>query len=94
MSKFKASNYTAYNSRFGFDKYEYLYNLMSELFSLTPFDEKDFEDDTSFVYSGMNVFIDTKLGSYCEVSGSGWLPIETRIKLHQDKIKAFKKYII
>lgn len=94
MNKFKASYYAVYNSRFGFDKYEYLYNLMSELFSLIPFDEKDFEDDTSFVYSEMNVFIDKKLGSYCEVSGSGWLPIETRIKLHQDKIKAFKKDII
>lgn len=94
MSKFKASDYNAYNLRFGFDKYKYLYDLMTELFALISFDEKDFEDDTSFVYSGTNVFIDKKFGSYCEVTGSGWLPIETRIKMHQDKIKAFKKDII
>lgn len=94
MSKFKASDYAAYNSRFGFDKYQHLYDLMSELFSLLNFEEKNFEDDTCFSFSGMNVFIDKKFGSYCEVSGSGWLPIETRIKLHQDKIKEFKKDII
>lgn len=94
MSKFKASDYADYNSKFGFDKYKYLYDLMSELFSLTPFDEKYFEDDTYFVYSGMNVFIDKKFGSYCEVIGSGWLNIFDRIKLHEDKIKAFKKNII
>ena len=46
MSKFKALDYNAYNSRFGFDKYKYLYDLMTELFALIPFDEKDFEDDT------------------------------------------------
>lgn len=94
MSKFKASDYAAYNSRFGFDKYEYLYNLMSELFSLIPFDEKDFEDDISFVYSGMNVFIDKKFGSYCEIINSGWLPMDERIKLHEQKLAAFKKDII
>lgn len=94
MSKFKASDYAAYNSKFGFDKYKYLYDLMTELFTLIPFDEKDFEDDAFFVYSGMIVFIDKRFGSYCEVTGSGWLNIFDRIKLHEDKIKAFKKDII
>lgn len=94
MGKFKASDYAAYNSKFGYDRYEFLYELMTELFTLIPFDEKDFEDDTSFVYLGMNVFIDKRFGSYCEVIGSGWLKIETRIKIHEDKIKAFKKDII
>ena len=42
----------------------------------------------------MNVFIDKRFGSYCEVTGSGWLNIFDRIKLHEDKIKAFKKDII
>lgn len=94
MSKFKASDYNAYNSRFGFDKYKYLYDLMTELFTLIPVDEKDFEDDTFFIYSGMTVFIDKRFGSYCEVTGSGWLNIFDRIKLHEAKIKTFKKDII
>lgn len=94
MSKFKASNYAAYNSKFGFDKYQYLYDLMTELFALTHFDEKDFNDDTSFTFSGMNVFIDKKFGSYCEISGSGWLNISERVKLHEEKVKAFRKDII
>lgn len=94
MSKFKALDYNVYNSRFGFDKYKYLYDLMTELFALIPFNEKDFEDDTFFAYSGMTVFIDKRFGSYCEVTGSGWLNIFDRIKLHEDKIKAFKKDII
>ena len=94
MIKFKASDYNAYNSRFGFDKYKYLYDLMTELFALIPFDEKDFEDDTFFVYSGMTVFIDKRFGSYCEIINSGWLPMDERIKLHQQKLAAFKKDII
>lgn len=94
MSKFKASNYNAYNSRFGFDKYKYLYDLMTELFALIPFDEKDFEDDIFFVYSGMKVFIDKKNGSYCEIINSGWLPLNERIKLHEHKLAAFKKDIV
>ena len=94
MGKFKASDYVAYNSKFGYDRYKCLYELMTELFALIPFDEKDFEDDTFFVYSGMTVFIDKRFGSYCEVIGSGWLEIENRIKIHEDKIKVFKKDII
>ena len=94
MGKFKASDYNAYNSRFGFDKYKYLYDLMTELFALIPFDEKDFEDDTFFVYSGMNVFIDKRFGSYCEIINSGWLPMDERIKLHEQKLAALKKNII
>lgn len=94
MSKFKASGYNAYNSRFGFDKYKYLYDLMTELFALIPFDEKDFEDDTFFVYSGMTVFIDKRFGSYCEVTGSGWLPIEERLKIHQKKLKQYKQDVV
>lgn len=94
MSKFKASDYAAYNSRFGFDKYKYLYDLMTELYYLTPFEDKNFEDDTFFIYSGMTVFIDKKFGSYCEIIGSGWLNIFDRIKLHEQKIKEFKKDII
>lgn len=94
MSKFKASDYNAYNSIFGFDKYKYLYDLMTKLFALIPFDEKDFEDDSFFVFSGMKVFIDKKNGSYCEIINSGWLPLNERIKLHENKIAAFKKDII
>ena len=94
MSKFKASDYNAYNSRFEFDKYKYLYDLMTELFALIPFDEKDFEDDSFFVFSGMKVFIDKKNGSYCEIINSGWLPMDERIKFHEQKLAAFKKDII
>ena len=54
MSKFKASEYNAYNSRFGFDKYKYLYDLMTELFALIPFDEKDFEELMNDVYRQRN----------------------------------------
>ena len=94
MSKFKASDYNAYNSRFGFDKYKQLYGLMQELFTLLHFEEKNYEDDSFFVFSGMNVFIDKKNGSYCEIINSGWLPMDERIKLHEQKLVAFKKDII
>lgn len=94
MSKFKASDYNAYNSIFGFNKYKYLYDLMTELFALIPFDEKDFEDDSFFVFSDMKVFIDKRFGSYCEIINSGWLSMDERIKLHQQKLAAFKKDII
>jgi hypothetical protein len=94
MSKFKASDYNAYNSKFGFDKYKQLYDLMQELFNLLPFDEKNYEDDSFFVFSGMNVFIDKENGSYCEIINSGWLPMDERIKLHKQKLAAFKKDII
>ena len=94
MSKFKASDYREYNHKFGFDKYKQLYDLMQELFILLPFQEKDYEDDFSFAFSGMNVFIDKKNGSYCEIINSGWLPIDERIKLHQIKIAVFKEDII
>lgn len=94
MSKFKAVDYAEYNKKFGFNKYKYLYSLMEELFTLTPFNENNYDDDTFFVYSGMKVFIDKKNGSYCEVVDSGWLDIEERIKVHKAKIAAFKKNII
>lgn len=94
MSKFKASDYNAYNSRFGFDKYKQLYSLMQELFTLLHFEEKNYEDDSFFVFSGMNVFIDKKNGSYCEIINSGWLPMDERIKLHEQKLAVFKKDII
>ena len=94
MSKFKASDYASCNSRFGFDKYKYLYSLMSEIFSLLPFDEKYYEDDISFQFQGMNVFIDKKFGSYCEIINTSRLPMFLRIKLHEQKLTAFKKNII
>lgn len=83
MSKFKASDYADYNSKLGFDKYKYLYDLMTELFALIPFDEKDFEDDTCFRYKNLMCYIDKENGSYCEVIGTGWLPIHDRIMIHQ-----------
>ena len=94
MSNFKASDYKEYNHKLGFTKYKYLYSLMEELFTLLPFDEKNYEDDSFFVFSGMKVFIDKTSGSYCEIINSGWLPIDERIKLHEQKIKVFKKDII
>lgn len=94
MSKFKASDYNEYNRKFGFDKYKQLYDLMQELFTLLPFEEKNYEDDSFFVFSGMKVFIDKKNGSYCEIINSGWLPMNERIKLHENKLAAFKKDII
>ena len=95
MSKFKASDYASYNSRFGFDKYKYLYNLMSEIFSLLPFDEKYYEDDISFQFKGMNVFIDKKFGSYCEIINTSRLPMLLRVELHKRllyNIKNFKTW--
>lgn len=83
MSKFKASDYNVYNSKFGFDKYKYLYDLMTELFALTPFDEKDFEDDTCFKYKNLNCFVDKENGSYCEVIGSGWFSLPDRVIIHK-----------
>jgi hypothetical protein len=94
MSNFKAADYKEYNRKFGFDKYKQLYDLMQELFNLLPFDEKNYEDDSFFVFSGMKVFIDKKNGSYCEIINSGWLPMDERIKLHEQKLAAFKKDII
>ena len=55
MSNFKASDYSNYNRKLGFTKYKYLYSLMEELFTLLPFDEKNYEDDSFFVFSG-NLF--------------------------------------
>ena len=83
MSKFKASDYNVYNSKFGFDKYKQLYDLMQELFNLLPFDEKDFEDDTCFKYKNLNCFVDKENGSYCEVIGSGWLSLSDRVIIHK-----------
>lgn len=83
MSKFKASDYNAYNSKFGFDKYKQLYDLMQELFNLLPFDEKDFENDTCFKYKNLNCFVDKENGSYCEVIGSGWLSLSDRVIIHK-----------
>lgn len=94
MSNFKASDYSNYNRKLGFTKYKYLYSLMEELFTLLPFDEKNYEDDSFFVFSGMKVFIDKKFGSYCEIINSGWLHIDERIKLHEQKLAVFKKDII
>ena len=94
MSNFKAADYIEYNCKIGFDKYKYLYSLMEELFNLLPFDEKDFDDDFSFTFSGMNVYIDKKNNSYCEVINTGTLSINERIKIHQEKINFFKKDII
>ena len=94
MSNFKAADYKEYNRKFGFDKYKHLYDLMQELFNLLPFDEKNYEDDSFFVFSGMKVFIDKKNGSYCEIINSGWFPMDERIKLHEQKLAAFKKDII
>ena len=94
MSNFKTADYNEYNNKFGFDKYKQLYDLMQELFNLLSFDEKNYEDDSFFVFSGMKVFIDKKNGSYCEIINSGWLPMDERIKLHEQKLAAFKKDII
>jgi hypothetical protein len=83
MSKFKASDYNVYNSKFGFDKYKQLYDLMQELFNLLPFDEKDFENDTCFKYKNLNCFVDKENGSYCEVIGSGWFSLSDRVIIHK-----------
>lgn len=91
MSKFKASDYNVYNSKFGFDKYKQLYDLMQELFNLLPFDEKDFEDDTCFKYKNLNCFVDKENGSYCEVIGSGWLPMQDRVLIHSLWYNGIKK---
>ena len=93
-NKFKASEYVAYNQKVGFTRYKDLYAIMQEIFTLLPFEEKNYEDDFSFVFSGMKVFIDKKNGSYCEIINSGWLPMDERIKLHEQKLAAFKKDII
>ena len=50
MSNFKAADYKEYNRKFGFDKYKQLYDLMQELFNLLPFEEKNYEDDSFFVF--------------------------------------------
>lgn len=94
MSCFKAADYAKYNHKFGFDKYAYLYSLMEEIFKNLPFDEKNYEDGFSFSFSGVNVFIDKKFNSYCEVLGSGWLSMPERIKIHKKKLKFFKQDIV
>ena len=84
MSNFKAADYAEYNRKFGYDKYKDLYKIMEELFTLLPFDEKNYEDDSFFVFSGMKVYIDKKFNSYCEVFNSGWLSMDERIKIHKN----------
>lgn len=94
MVKFKASDYCDYNKKYDYDKYKYLYSLMTELFELLQINSDDYEDETCFRFNGLNVFIDKKFGNYCEVTGSGWLDINQRIEIHEQKIKELKKNII
>ena len=93
MGNFKAVDYAEYNHKLGFDLYSYLYQLMEELVNYIPFDIKNFEDDTTFVYSGMNVYIDKKFGSHCEIINTGWLPIRKRVFLHEKKLLELKNII-
>lgn len=94
MSEFRASDYADYNAKHGFDKYKDLYLVMEELFTLLPFNENDFEDDDVFEFSGLTIYIDKKFGSYCEIKGTGWYPIEQRLEMHKKVVEIFKQDII
>lgn len=94
IMKFKASEYLVYNQKMGFTRYKDLYAIMQEIFNLSAFSEKEFEDGEVFKYDGMLFCIDKVMGSYCEVIGSGWLPIEERLKIHQKKLKQYKQDVV
>lgn len=94
MRKFTAKDYAVYNARYNYNQYKYLYSLMSQLFELTGLKESNYKDDYCFYHNGMIVYIDKDFGSYCEIIGSGWLPILQRIKLHEAKLKQYRKHNI
>lgn len=91
MIKFHAKDYAVYNDRYNYNQYEYLYSLMSELFELTGYKEDNYIDGYCFYHDSMKVCIDRDFGSYCEIIGTGWLPMLQRIKLHEAKLKQYKK---
>ena len=97
---FKASEYADYNKKIGLNKYKYLHELLGNLFECLPFDNKDFidlvnsEQQYFFQYDGLNVFIDLKFGSQAELINTDKLDLDTRIKLHENKLQQYKKNII
>lgn len=92
MIKFRAKDYIDYNVRYNYDRYKYLYSLMSELFELTGFKEGNYQNDYYFYHNGMIIYIDKDFGSYCEIIGTGWLPMLQRIRLHETKLKQYRKH--
>lgn len=91
MVKFRAKDFIDYNNKYSYNQYRYLYNMMSELFKLTGFDENRYYNDYCFIYDGMLICIDKDFGSYCEILGTGWLPMIDRIKLHETKLKEYRQ---
>ena len=99
--KFKALEYVTYNRIIGLDRYKYLHELLDYLFAYLPFEKNQFdhlldkEFQYQFEYMDLTVYIDKQFEFYqAEITGTDKLPLEKRIKLHEKKIKSFKKDII
>ena len=79
--------YTNFSKIYQMDKYKELYDIMQKIWQQLGFIEKNYEDDIMFIYDNMLCCIDKENGSYCEVIGTGWLPIPDRIKIHLKKLR-------
>ena len=87
MERIPAKEYIHYNQKYNFDLYAELYKTMEELFYYAPFRESKYIDGQTLEFNNMNVYIDKDFGSYCEIKGTGWLPMKKRLELHQNKLK-------
>lgn len=99
--KFKASEYLEYNRLFGYDKYKYLHELFDRIFECLPFDKKSFdtllnkEQQYQFEYDGLIIYIDKQFNFfYAEIKNTYKLPLDIRIKLHEEKLKQLQKNIM
>ena len=64
------------------------------LLTLRWFCKNNLQDETEFIFDGMICYIDLEFGSQCELIGTQALKLEERIKLHETKLKQYKKEII
>lgn len=92
--KFKAADYKDYNNSLGLYRYKDLHYLLDEIFIHAPIDKRYLINETEIKFDGMICYIDTEFGSQCELVNTGYLPLEERIKLHEKKLKQYKKEVI
>lgn len=100
-NKCKASEYEAYNHKYGLYLYKQLHNLFDDIFMCLPFLPNQFdrylnqEYQYQFIYNGLNVYIDRQFKIYqAELIGTQQLPLDVRIKLHQKKLKEVSKQFV
>lgn len=79
--------YANFSKIYYLDKYKLLYAIEHAIWNKLPFIEKNYEDGIMFIYDNMLCCVDKENGSYCEIIGTGWLPIPDRIKIHLRKLR-------